>query len=454
VFLKKLFPLFISFLLLVFPGILFAAEAECTESSVSCRCTNSEGKQITTKSPSAGGDMLCHNYCYDTKATSYEFFCGTSSTPTTSGEVSSLLTEILSLDTKKEENPTVPALNVPIPGLDLSNSIQVDSKGNIETNMIGLYVNAVFSYGITLAAIFGVLMFTIAGFQYMTAGGDKGAVSKAKARMTNTVFGIVILMATYSIAFMIDPRTTRFNSLSIKTIAELEYFPPDGEDDSIDPNISLNGSSEDLEGDNIIAASSGMALDPDALVALQAAANDFYNIYGQPIYIASAKRDLREQARLFYNNCLRTGGSCSVDTCNPTSSSVIKKNGSRFEMTGELAGATNQSTIIASLVSHGAYGNCPHTSAVAVDAWCADGGSNYKHDPACQDALIKTMIKNGFCRLTSEAWHFEYNKKKVSKNCLTSNDSVAYTARAGSFTPQINICKRWDFKNHKCVAQK
>lgn len=97
--------------------------------------------------------------------------------------------------------PLIPVtLNVPIMGVT-----QIAALGD--------YVNLLYEYAIPLAGIFGALMFTLAGFQYMTAGGDKGAVSKAKARMTNTVIGIVLLMSVYTIAYLIDPRLTRFNEL-------------------------------------------------------------------------------------------------------------------------------------------------------------------------------------------------------------------------------------------------
>lgn len=97
--------------------------------------------------------------------------------------------------------PLIPVvLNVPIMGVT-------------EISALGEYVNLLYEYAIPLAGIFGALMFTIAGFQYMTAGGDKGAVSKAKARMTNTVTGIILIMSVYAVAYLIDPRLTRFNEL-------------------------------------------------------------------------------------------------------------------------------------------------------------------------------------------------------------------------------------------------
>lgn len=97
--------------------------------------------------------------------------------------------------------PLIPVvLNVPILGVT-------------EVGTIGDYVNLVYKYAIPTAALFAVLMFTISGFQYMTAGGDKSAVSKAKDRMGNTAIGVVLLLSVYAVAYLIDPRLTRFNEL-------------------------------------------------------------------------------------------------------------------------------------------------------------------------------------------------------------------------------------------------
>lgn len=104
--------------------------------------------------------------------------------------------------------PYIPVvLNVPILG--------VTSVGSI-----GEYVNLIYKYAIPLASLLGVLMFAIAGLQYMTAGGDKSAVTKAKTRMTNTVTGIVLLMSVYTIAYLVDPRLTRFNELRAPIVKE------------------------------------------------------------------------------------------------------------------------------------------------------------------------------------------------------------------------------------------
>ncbi len=104
--------------------------------------------------------------------------------------------------------PLIPVtLNVPILGVT-------------EVGSVGDYINIIYRYAIPLAGLFGALMFTLAGFQYMTAGGDKGAVSKAKDRMKNTVIGIILLMSVYTIAYLIDPRFTRFNQLRPPLVKE------------------------------------------------------------------------------------------------------------------------------------------------------------------------------------------------------------------------------------------
>lgn len=217
---QKLFIIFLLSLFLTPSAYVFAEGESCAEDAV-CECTDADGGGVSI--PDDDGSLAtaegCAARCAERGSTSYAVLCGESLTPMAADDISSGDAVV---ETEEREDPAIPALNVPIPGLDLAGSVEVGADGNIHTNMIGLYVSAVFSYAITLAAIFGVLMFTIAGFQYMTAGGDKGAVSKAKARMTNTIFGIVILMATYSIAFLIDPRTTYFNSLVLQNVAEIE----------------------------------------------------------------------------------------------------------------------------------------------------------------------------------------------------------------------------------------
>jgi len=60
-------------------------------------------------------------------------------------------------------------------------------------------VNVVLQF---LAVIFLVLII-ISGYQWMTAGGNEEQIKKAKKNLSNAVIGLVIILASWSIAYFI-----------------------------------------------------------------------------------------------------------------------------------------------------------------------------------------------------------------------------------------------------------
>ncbi|MCR4312276.1 MAG: pilin [Candidatus Uhrbacteria bacterium] len=354
----------------------------------------------------------------------------------------------------EKADPVYPALNVDIPGLDPKTDFVVSTEdGNIASNFIGVYITKLYSWLIGAATLVAVTMMMIGGMQYAFARGKAQLIDAAKKRISNAITGLVLLLAAYNIAFLINPDLVVLGSLTVPYVKGLEYFPPEGEDIDVTPNTTLTGQTSRITGE-YISADSTMTVDADALAALQSAALAFHSSQGKSIVISSATRDLTKQATLFYSNCIKTGGVCSIPTCNPASSSVISVSRGRYALAGTLLGSTSGSEIVSGIAASADYGSCPHTSGIALDAWCGDGGSNYQHDPTCQDALIQVMISKGFCRLSSEVWHFEFNTKKVSSKCSTGNNNISYTTKAGnSYTPGAD-CRKWDFKNHFCTIDR
>ncbi|KKW30573.1 MAG: hypothetical protein UY72_C0008G0006 [Candidatus Uhrbacteria bacterium GW2011_GWD2_52_7] len=459
---RLIFAVIISFLALV-PRASFAASAptSCSNATLNeyyCTCSLS-----TTSTPvyvTATSEATCDSACGAVSNavawTLEQCTIGSSgslsvkrintSTVGSSTQAAAALTE---LAPEEKADPIYPDLNVDIPGLDPSTDFVVSSEDSkTGSNFIGVYITKVYSWLIGAGALIAVSMMMIGGLQYALARGKASYIDKAKHRISNAITGLILLLAAYNIAFLINPELVVFNSLAVPYVKGLEYFPPDGEDTDVVSNATLNGVTVPLKGDHITATSA--TLDAETLTALQTAADAFYNENKKNIVITSATRNLTKQATLFYTNCIKTGGSCSVPTCNPASSSVVSKSGSRYTLVGALAGKTNASEIVSGMTTSASYGNCPHTSGIAIDAWCDDGGSNYAHDPSCQEKLIKTMINAGFCRLGSEVWHFELNSKKVSSNCLQSNNSISYTTKAGKTYTPTSQCSKWDFKNHTC----
>lgn len=130
------------------------------------------------------------------------------------------------------KDPILPCLNVPIPGLKFGNcdeslkdpnadaNLVKNADGETTTNLLGSYVEAVYQYLLIAAAIVAVTMLMIAGLQYATARGSSKQVDQAKKRINNAIVGIILLLLAYNIAFIINPATTTFESLSFISPAQ------------------------------------------------------------------------------------------------------------------------------------------------------------------------------------------------------------------------------------------
>ncbi len=437
---------------------------ECAAGTYTCRC-GSEGGSNSLDSATASADA-CNTYCINSTQSSYTYSCTLSdgsSYTVYQGSVTTM-NSLTGAPETEDADFVVPTLLVPIPGFSNSSnsnndfSVPTTSNDGVHTNVnfLAEYINAIYGWILGAAALVAVVMMMLGGLQYVLARGKPKYIDKAKTRITNAITGIVLLLAAFNVAYLIDPRLTNLEALGVQNVAEIEYFPPDGEDTNITPNTMLTGSTVPISGDYIIAGcNEGCAIDAETLTALQTAATAFHSATGKHVTIASATRSLGKQASLFYENCLLTGGTCAPATCN-ASSGVVTKSGSTWTLTGSYANTTNGTAIVAALANpeNAAYGNCPHTSAVALDAWCADGGTHYRHDPACQGQLITAMINAGFCRLSSEVWHFELNTKKVSSACSTANNSISYQKKDGTTVTPTSDCAKWNFKYHTCAVKK
>lgn len=129
------------------------------------------------------------------------------------------------------DEPLFPQLNVVIPGLGYmfkdgkpfwSEADITTVNGVQNTNLLGTYIKALYGYLLGAASLVAVTMLTIAGLQYATAGGNSKQVENAKKRIGNAVAGIILLLLAYNIAFLINPATTSFDSLSIEHVKGIE----------------------------------------------------------------------------------------------------------------------------------------------------------------------------------------------------------------------------------------
>ena len=488
---KRLLFLFVVFCLTAaFPQSVFASNCASASDIGDSYCTCDDGAVPTEMSGSSFDATSCNSTCYDNGSTSWTLTECVDPDPTNptieqmdQGNVSdptlvnTVTTTTSTSSTTADAVPDfiTPTLNVPIPGFEkdgntnngfTSPTINAD-KTIVSVNFLAEYINAVYGWLLGAAALVAVVMMMIGGLQYVMARGKSKYIEAAKTRITNAITGMVLLLAAYSIMNLVDPRLTSLAALGVTDVKQILYFPPDGENtDGITPVEAPagDGSVSPIPSSHHITdyEKDGGSLNSDALAGLQAAGDALYDAgIGKGITVTSSFRSLSKQADMFYDNCLSSGKGCSPITCNPAYGLFTTSNGIYSIDTKkhpELAtvSMSDKAAVVAAIVANGNPVNCPHTSAVAVDAWVT-GNEGWPADPEIQVKLMQVMIANGFCRLTAESWHFEWTKTHVldgfpEKTCLTSNTTATYTNRKGTFTP--SDCQKWDYQTDKCRVPK
>lgn len=77
------------------------------------------------------------------------------------------------------------------------------------TGDFGLLLTKVINYFLGLVGLVAVLMFVIAGFQYLTSGGNEQTIEKAKHTLLYAVIGIVIVALSFGLVYTLT-RSLRF----------------------------------------------------------------------------------------------------------------------------------------------------------------------------------------------------------------------------------------------------
>jgi len=84
------------------------------------------------------------------------------------------------------------------------------------------YFGAIYSWGIRAVGIIAVVMMMVAGFQWMSAGGNAQAVAAAKGRMMNALMGLILIIGAYWLLSFINPALVQAPNLNIKEAPKAE----------------------------------------------------------------------------------------------------------------------------------------------------------------------------------------------------------------------------------------
>lgn len=98
---------------------------------------------------------------------------------------------------------------------------QSQSGQCLEVPWIGQYVGAVYRYGVALAAALAMLMITIGGAVWLTAGGSSERVSTAKSFIVSAISGLLLALLSYVILYTVNPRLVALEPLSVPVVSDV-----------------------------------------------------------------------------------------------------------------------------------------------------------------------------------------------------------------------------------------
>lgn len=131
--------------------------------------------------------------------------------------------------------PEPPLLRLQVPLGDVTGFSKEVGGENITA-----YLAIVYQWLIRAVIVLSVLMFTIAGFVWITAGGESGQVKKAHEIIKSTLIGLALALGSYAILYNTNPNLVKPLNLHLGNINEQNieieaYIPPSASSTPITP---------------------------------------------------------------------------------------------------------------------------------------------------------------------------------------------------------------------------
>ncbi len=130
-----------------------------------------------------------------------------------------------------------PTTQVVIPGLTFTKTLDLKDGANglrfYEIPWIAEYISAVYRWGVGIAGVLAVVMIIIGGFTWLTAGGNSSQVETGKKYIIGALAGLVFVMSSYTILWLINPELVKLKSIAIPYVERLSLEIPESEPENI-----------------------------------------------------------------------------------------------------------------------------------------------------------------------------------------------------------------------------
>ncbi|MBU1180288.1 pilin [Patescibacteria group bacterium] len=97
-------------------------------------------------------------------------------------------------------------------------NLQVSIGATNQVKGITDYIPKIYDYLVAIVSIVAIVMIMVGGLQYLTAGGNQQAVTKAKERILGAIVGLFLVLGAYTVLNTINPNLTKLSLPPIKMI--------------------------------------------------------------------------------------------------------------------------------------------------------------------------------------------------------------------------------------------
>ncbi|OGL85647.1 hypothetical protein A3I40_00045 [Candidatus Uhrbacteria bacterium RIFCSPLOWO2_02_FULL_48_12] len=103
----------------------------------------------------------------------------------------------------------IPGFNVPAEGIDIT------------PTTVGEYIKAIYTFSVYAGSILAVVVLMIGGFMWLTSGGNVSQVGQARTYIGGAIAGFVLLLLSWTLLQMVNPRLVEFRSLVINSVENI-----------------------------------------------------------------------------------------------------------------------------------------------------------------------------------------------------------------------------------------
>lgn len=119
--------------------------------------------------------------------------------------IAALATQPIHAQPNDCEKSVFGCFEVGLPGEDTTTTTTIDSFVQKNNRLVG-FIQIVVNIATGLIVAIGLIAVVVAGYVYMTAGGDAGKVGKSKEIIAAALLGITLALASYLILNTISPQ--------------------------------------------------------------------------------------------------------------------------------------------------------------------------------------------------------------------------------------------------------